>query len=324
MDALIDVAVSNLINDGLISVNTQPASPEVRTIIATGVARSGTSMIAQLLRMAGLFMGHDLDEIVFEDHAITDAFTSTAADTLAQLVSLRDEHAKLWGFKRPHLFEHDAVRLQETFRNPHFIITFRDPVAVARRNGISEHVEIGKALREAAADAQRCLAFALELTCPVLMVSYEKALLRPVALVEELASFCGLNPSEECRGRMVAAIKANRDEYVHFARRIFQGYVDGISDGMLTGWCWQVGVPTPLTLEVRIGERPFVPVVADGFRPDLAAAEVGAGCHAFRLDVSELTLGSDERVTVRVQERRFQLSGSGQTVGALSGGALSR
>ena len=318
MDTLLDVAASNLINDGLITINAQPLCPETRTIIATGVARSGTSMVAQLLSMAGLFMGEDLDDIVFEDHAIMEAFGSDTADPLTRLVSLRNAHQNVWGFKRPHLFQHSAAELQAMFRNPRFILSFRDPVAIAQRNRISEHLGGAKALREAASDTQHCAAFALDLTCPVLMISYEKALLRPVALVEELVSFCGLAPSQDQRARMVAAIKASRDEYVQSARRIFQGYVDHMEGNVLTGWCWQVGVPAPLTLAVEIGGRPPVPVVADSFRADLAAAEIGSGCHGFRLDTSSLSPDGSERVTVRVFDRVFQLSGSGQTVGELS------
>lgn len=48
-----------------------------------------------------------------------------------------------WGFKRPDAFRvindyvDDCVHI---FRNPRFVITFRDPVAIAKRNEISIHV----------------------------------------------------------------------------------------------------------------------------------------------------------------------------------------
>ena len=313
-----DALMQDLLNDGLIT-NNPPSPDTTRTIAVSGVARSGTSMVAQLLGMAGVFMGEDLDDVVFEDHAVADAFDSAGLDRLERLIASRNEQGEVWGFKRPHLFHRNGPELQAMFRNPRFIVTFRDPVAVARRNGISEHVETALALRTAAEDIQRCIDFALALTCPVLLVSYEKALLRPAALVDALARFCSLEVASEQRTRMVAAVKADRDEYVQFARRRFQGYVDHIRNGVLTGWCWQVGVPTPLMLEVSIGDRPRVAVIAGGFRTDLANAEVGTGHHAFRLDLAEIAPTDEEHVAVRVQGRLFQLSGSGRTVAELSG-----
>ncbi len=308
-----------LLNDGLIIINPQPFATETRTIIVTGVARSGTSMVAQLLDMAGVLMGTDLDDVVFEDHEVADAFGSSDPNMLDRLVSSRNQQSAVWGFKRPHLFHHCSPDLEKTFRSPRFIVTYRDPVAVARRNRISEHVEVLTGLRAAAEDIQRCTAFTLGLSCPVLLISYEKALQRPVALVEELIAFCGLAASRERRDRMVAAVRANRDEYVRLARRMFQGYVDGVHDGFLLGWCWQIGVPTPLTLEVGIGDQPAIPILAESFRADLAVAEVGDGYHAFRLDLSGQALDASEIVTVRVQGRLFELAGSGRTVAQLSG-----
>ncbi|WP_428390201.1 hypothetical protein [Lichenicoccus sp.] len=308
----------SLINDGMITANPQPFAPEQRTIIVTGVARSGTSMIAQLVSIAGVSMGHTFDEVVFEDHAVADAFSSSDPDVLAHLVAARNEQAKVWGFKRPHVFHLNAPDFQALFREPRFIITYRDAVAVAKRNGISEYTDVVTSLRTAAADIQRCVEFTLALTCPALLISYEKALLRPAALVEELVEFCGLATSQAERDRMAAAVKANRDEYVQAARRLFQGYVDRIKDGALLGWCWQIGVPSPVTLDISIGDRPPVSVMADDFRADLAGADVGFGCHAFHLDLSGLEVGPEAVVTVRVHERVFELSGSGKTIAELS------
>ena len=308
----------SLLNDGLITANPQPFAPEQRTIIVTGVARSGTSMIAQLVGIAGVFMGQALDEVVFEDHAVADAFASTDPDLLTTLVATRNAQTEVWGFKRPHLFNLEAPKFQALFREPRFIVTYRDPVAVAKRNGISEYTDVSTGLRAAASDIQRCVEFTLALTCPVLLISYEKALLRPAALVEELVAFCGLNTQMAQRDRMVGAIQANRDEYVQSARRLFQGYVDRIKDGALLGWCWQIGVPDPVMLDISIGDRPSVSVMADDFRADLAGADVGFGRHAFHLDLSGKDLGNEEIVTVRVNGRVFKLSGSGKTVGELT------
>jgi hypothetical protein len=38
-----------------------------RTFIATGLYRSGTSLVASILQQAGIFMGRQINDAVFED-----------------------------------------------------------------------------------------------------------------------------------------------------------------------------------------------------------------------------------------------------------------
>ena len=308
----------SLINDGLMVLNPQDPGAKARTIIVTGVARSGTSMVAQALVAAGLFMGRVLDQVVVEDAEMAAAIASVDAAVLDRLVAERNDQAETWGFKRPHLFSNAGPGLAAAFRNPHFIVTYRDPVAVAKRNGISEYFDERTALRDAVADQQRCVEFALGLTCPALLISYEKALQDPSILVDRLLSFCGLAVAADTRERMAATVAGNPQAYVQSARRLFDGYVDQICNGVVTGWCRQVGDNKPVMLEVSVGAHPPETVLANRFRSDLADAGLGEGCHAFALDISARAHFSDEIVTVRVRDRMFELIGSGRTVAQLS------
>jgi len=61
-------APDDLINKGFI-VNRQNAETG-RTFIVTGLHRSGTSLVAALLRQAGLFIGGDANDVVYEDQEI--------------------------------------------------------------------------------------------------------------------------------------------------------------------------------------------------------------------------------------------------------------
>ena len=306
------------VNDGLMTVNPRAVPPASKTIIVTGVARSGTSMVAHALALGGVFMGRGLDGVVFEDTEIADALIGGDAEALARLAAARNEQHQVWGFKRPHLFNNAGPELEHAFRNPHFIVTYRDPVAIAKRNRISEYFEEKAALRAAASDLQRCVEFALLLTCPALLVSYEKALQQPAALADSLAAFCGLALDEGVRERMAASIEANPAAYVEGSRRLFEGYVDCIRDGVVGGWCRQIGENAPVLLEISVGGAASVAVLANGFRGDLAEAGLGSGHHGFNLDISAHVPFGNEIVAVRVHDRVFELNGSGRTVAQLS------
>ena len=66
-----DTPVAELLNKGFIvnhPVGLRP--PGGRTFIVTGLHRSGTSLIASILRQVGIFMGAEINDIVHEDEAI--------------------------------------------------------------------------------------------------------------------------------------------------------------------------------------------------------------------------------------------------------------
>ena len=69
----------DLINKGFI-VNRQ-AAEKGWTFIVTGLERSGTSLVAAMLRHAGIFLGSEINDVVFEDEAI--ARTLDARDIAA-------------------------------------------------------------------------------------------------------------------------------------------------------------------------------------------------------------------------------------------------
>lgn len=301
-------------NDGLLVLNSALPAEGPRTLIVSGIARSGTSMVAQALVTAGVFMGSDLDDVVFEDAEMAAALGALGRSALDGLVSRRNSRADVWGFKRPHIFSQRGPEVESAFRNPRFILTYRDPIAIAKRNGISELFHEAGSLRDAAGDIQRCVGFALGLTCPTLLVSYEKALQQPEAFADRLLGFCGLTVTPSCRARIAGSIDGSRQEYLNAARRRFEGHVDRIEHGVVHGWCRQVGVNEPVLLDVTVGDGPAVAVHADQLRPDLAGAGFAFLQHGFKADVSQLVRTGAEAVTVRVRDRTFELSGSGKTV----------
>jgi hypothetical protein len=283
-----------------------------RTLIVTGIARSGTSLVAGLLRQSGVFMGQHLHEVVDEDAAMLEALHSRDMTMLDSLIGERNAAHDLWGFKLPNL--HAFLEHQEIarFRNPHLIVIFRDPVAVAVRNALSEHYPEMQALTSATNAAYSLSRFVERVGCPVLLLSYEKALLFPGMLIDNLLAFCGLRLDDATRNQMFLRVQPNRAEYLEAARRRFVGAIDGMLDGQLYGWCAQEGRVDPVTLELFADEKLVANIVADQYRQDLARIGVGNGAHGFYFEIESLGLAPEALISVRVAGRTLELKNSGK------------
>jgi len=314
------------VNSGLI-VLREPAAgtvrPLSRTLVVSGVARSGTSMVARVLFEAGVFMGEHHDDVVFEDHELNDCFGRADLAALDGLVRKRNRQFPVWGFKRPHLHVLGAEPIAR-LRHPLVVLTVRDPVAIAERNVISEHRDPVACLSEAAADVAEAMRFAAALTCPVLLVSYEKAIQNPRVFIDRLVEFCGLalQVAPERRDALALLVEPDRAAYRDSARRRFDGYLDRITDGVLHGWAWQEQFAEPLILTLFLDDAPVLHFAAADYRADLAASGIGDGRHAFAVDLSPFPVRPATRVGVRVEGCTFALNGSGNTALVLSRAAL--
>ena len=142
-----------------------------RTIVVTGVARSGTSLVASVLRAAGLHMGDRVYDVVHEDAEMLEIVRSRDTKLLRALIQQRNTKHPVWGFKVPNL--HAYMRYDELnlFRKPHLIVIFRDPVAVAMRNALSEHTGQLHGLIAATGALQAMARFADHTACPLLLLS---------------------------------------------------------------------------------------------------------------------------------------------------------
>jgi len=119
-----------------------------------------------------------------EDEDIAKVLAREDLDGLRAIIPGRDETQGTWGFKLPMLDRDLGVNAFATFRDPHVILMFRDPAAVVVRGALSDYDEPMERLREAVAEQAALVAFADRLRCPLLVLSYEKALTFPDACVD--------------------------------------------------------------------------------------------------------------------------------------------
>lgn len=177
------------INYGQFVLNDSPIGPYA-TIAATGMGRSGTTMIARILKELGLQMDYSRPEGSQDDKEIQDLVIRDRWEEFEAVCRRRDGENAVWGFKSPKIRK-DLARTAGVLRAPRFIVTFRDVLAIALRNNISVHADVTEAMRLAIKGYVHILQQIDHLEVPILLVSYEKALLFPEQAVSRIAAFTG-------------------------------------------------------------------------------------------------------------------------------------
>lgn len=313
------MSASNKLADGLVNkgfiINRRSVSRTDRggrTIIVTGLHRSGTSLVASILRQVGIFMGKDLNDNVHEDEALAKILIARDENGLKRTIQERDATYGTWGFKFPMLSEVLGCQDISLFSNPHIIVPFRDPVSVAVRRSLSDYQDPMPALRSTIEEIAAMAAFVDRLDCPTLLLSYEKSLVFPADFINAVMRFCDLPQNDRLRERLIGLIEPNRKSYIDGVRRNFGGAIEGVADGRLHGWSHLTGSADPVALDLMVDGQPVLAFQADEFRQDLLEAGFGIGHHGFALDLSKLGLPGDAVIRICVATHGVELANSGR------------
>lgn len=312
---------ATFLNQGIIArfaaTRARKRSASEKTLLITGLARSGTSMLSALLQAAGVWLGDHVYEPIFEDAEITQMLRARDFYRLDALIERQNAKSALWGFKMPDLhqfLQHDELT---RFRNPHLIVIFRDPAAVAARNALSEQMDGTQAIIEATSAMHSLAQFVRASQLPFLFLSYEKALIFPRMFIDGVLNYCGIALDEEQRTNLLQYVQPNRAQYVMTSKRTFEGHLEGVLNGRLYGWARHVGRLEPVLLDLLIDGKLAATFLADEFRGDLLAANLGNGNHAFFHDLAPYKLTDQSVIRVRINRRTFELENSGKTFGDL-------
>lgn len=302
-------ATDPFINFGTIRLNDTPPGENV-TVIVVGLPRSGTSMVAAVLKSLGVFIGTKIDNAVFEDREIARALEGGSSGTVAALFATRNAEHRIWGFKRPAAYK-QLAKLCRATRHPRVIVTFRDILAISLRNNISMQMDPVKFMPDLAAEHQELISTIRRLSAPCLLISYEKALQFPDRTVAEIASFCGLHPEPGRLDAASAAIESNSPQYIQTARLRYQGRIEGLIDGQLRGWVKVQTLPqVRVNVELELDGKVVETTCASYYRPDLERARIGDGRYGFRFSITD-KMNRDSLVNVRIQNSTIVIENSG-------------
>jgi hypothetical protein len=167
--------------------------PAQRTLVVMGSYRGGTSMVAGILRLLGVFMGYNLGRTNNED---LDFQEERDFSPLGPHIQRRNAEFGVWGWKFPGSLGYIETVLPQ-LRNPHFLIICRDPVAIAQREHLLGNYTFGEALRLATLHQFKLLTFTYRTPHPVFLISYERSLRGKSGFVRDLAAFAHLPVTEE-------------------------------------------------------------------------------------------------------------------------------
>ncbi|HEY4171389.1 MAG TPA: hypothetical protein VGM42_00060 [Rhodopila sp.] len=284
-----------------------------RTFIVSGIGRGGTTMVAATLRDAGIPMGDALDEASVEDLDVSVALRQSDRTMLERLIVNRNIQHADWGFKSPSIHALLQYRELARFRNPHLILIFRDPVAIAQRAALSDYNDPLPVLLDVSSAIHNLLQVFSNTTCPALLLSYEKALIFPDTFVESLISFCGL--PQDTATRLRRQVTPNSKVYADGTAVKMVGYLEALRGDILSGWCAYVKFMDPISLDLFLNDTKILTFLAQTHRADVAQAGYGNGDSGFEIDISGFALTPDDRLHVRPTRRPlFELHNSGRTV----------
>lgn len=111
-----------------------------RTIICTGMGRSGTSAVMSLVEFLGVWVGARDDSPNRENKELRKAIAA-GPEAAAAMIANYNERFPIWGFKAPNMRRGLADTLR-MFRNPMIIVPHRDPVGKLGRQMIAEQREV--------------------------------------------------------------------------------------------------------------------------------------------------------------------------------------
>ena len=309
------VRAGNIVNLGCVVLNREllPLGGEPRTIIVTGQARSGTSLLSSALLLSGVYMG-ETDNTVVEDREISHYLEENMILDLYSKIQERNLQHNTWGFKRPNLFKSLVPTQLHMFRNPILIVSFRDSVAAIERARMSEVMDAKKLVEGYYRDSVLLLEFILRVRVPTLLVSYEKISANIKEVLPIVFDFCGVQHETTSMEHIIQGLASAQGRYMLNARAVYMGNVDGIKDGKLRGWACRVGWKEPISVEIGVNEKLVSVAKADEFRADLLESGIGEGNHSFSCDISEFIKDLDAILTVKAQGREFHLNRSGKTI----------
>ncbi len=315
-------AANNFVNFGTILLGKPHyAHEEPSTIIVSGVGRSGTSAVAKLLHELGVPMGNTKDRAVYEDEEFVQSLLFFDHLRLKKLIEDRNTQHSKWGVKFASLQNHLMPPQMTRFRNPHLVVVMRDTVATASRAFSSDREagSIKDTLLNIMQQTSDLMNFVMRVECPVLLISYEKLIAFPDQAISALSAFCGVEVTDEIRQRAKHAIEPNNRAYIQLFHNQWRGYLDGVLNNCLIGWCCAGDGATPVDVELLANGKAVASAKADLFRQDLLDAGIGDGSFSFKIDIAGLKLNKKSVLQVRVAGQDYMLDGSGRTLQELRG-----
>ncbi len=301
-------SLAAMFNSGIARLGENPAGAE-RTLVVLGTARGGTSAVAGALDRLGVYTGALSAGPVFEDVNLANAIENGSEDDARRVIGDYDSEHDVWAFKRPRLLYH-VQDVHALFRQPVYIVVFRDVFAAAQRTRISGGVDIFRSMDKLLADNERIIDF-LETARPcALLLSYEKLMANPAQLVDALIELVPREVDSATRQAAIGFIRPAPEDYLDATRTTkASGAITGIDHDRVQGWArYNFPLKPAATLELSVNGELVAKTVADRSAetlppcPQQPAELPGDSSCGFCFELAPQSLATGDNISIKASE----------------------
>ncbi|MFT6285973.1 MAG: hypothetical protein ACJAYC_002453 [Halieaceae bacterium] len=276
------------------------------TLIVLGAPRGGTSAIAGALAAMGIYMGRGAAAPVFESLALANAIESGDQDKVRELIDTFNQEYPVWGFKRPG-FTRFVDEYHALFRNPIYLVIFRDPAATASRSIISGRLKVNylKKLRRVLTVYEGIVNFVEASGAPTLFISYEKLLQDPLNTLTRINDALKLETAAELLNKGARFVEPSPEQYLEASRshRVEGEWLE-LTATHVKGWARYASktMNVPPRVVLYDGDQPVMAVSADMANTGPSSLHNSAhdNCR-FEFDLKSLGIYDSTGLRVRVQ-----------------------
>lgn len=299
------IGIESLKNSGIDFIGDQSSLDEKqKTLVVIGVARSGTSLIAGSLEHLGVFTGARSRKPVFEDVTLANAIEDGKFTLAKNIIKKYNKEHDIWAYKRPASIEL-LDKLNIIFRNPIYLIVFKDMFSIANRNNISVKLDVIDGLKKAHVDYEKIINFISNTKINAFLFSYEKIMANKIAFMNILISMIGKEKiSIEQEKSALIFIKPSPEDYLDATRTTrSKGFVKNIDKSMVSGWAMLLNSYTPVVVELYINGKYKMSNTANKIRLGLVEKGIHkTGTAGFIFDLKDSPLQEDDIIEVKVKD----------------------
>lgn len=162
-----------------------------RTIICTGMGRSGTTAVMSLIEFLGVWVGAKDDSPNRENKELRKAIAA-GPEAAEALIAKYNKRLPIWGFKAPSLRRGLADTLR-MFRNPMIVVPHRDPVGKLGRQMVAEQKEVTlHDIHRLIISHRRLIEELKQVEAPQLHMSFPLVVGSPRDALQAISNFVGL------------------------------------------------------------------------------------------------------------------------------------
>lgn len=291
--------------------NRKVIEEKEKTLVVIGVARGGTSLIAGTLDKLGIFTGESSRAPVYEDVLLAELFEKGNFSDAKKVIDAYNSKHKIWLFKRPSIIDY-IYDVNKLFRNPIYLIIFKDIFSISNRNSISMNNELLEGLNRAHNDYSKILSFINQNKINGYLLSYEKIMQNSENFVETMSALIGTDIDKTKREEAIRFIEPNPKAYLDASRLTKSiGRIGSIEKKRVIGWGKYLYSNEIGMVELYVNNKLIASIEAKDFRQHTLDKNIHPTGHCgYYFDLSKSPLSDGDVVSVKLSKDVIFLNGS--------------